>query len=717
MKLSRMSVTLILVLAAVAVSAQARVVLSFFEDRSGELRIAAPRGEQEKASAQLSFGDEVPIGWTVVTGKGDAAELTMSPNGTIIKLAENTNFKVENLQGVAGAASNDFTLGFGKFRAVAARTSRDKYTVRGQTTVCGVRGTDFGMTVEVGVEEAFVFEGSIDYRKLAGGPSIVINAGELASAYGASFAAGRMSAQKVAELEGSLAFQKLNPASVPKAETAVVEPIQGKVPEAPRQTREPREPGFVDRLLGILGVEIGSLTVGDETYAKAVISPTIAVNKVRMQLYLPIIYQNDLFNPNDWYEPAGNNEWSFGTDQGGDWFDIAADFAGDVALKFKYLQYGDQRDPFFFKLGSLNTFTVGHGLIMRNYANDSEFPAVRRVGLNLGADLGAVGFEAVANDLADLQIVGGRVYFRPAPKALPVAFGASGIVDLYPARGMGEAGPGVKWEDLIGDPMLINLGLDLDYGLIEKDLLSVVLFADIAGMLPYYREDGLVAGIDKGFATDVLWVDGKPRNYGWIAGVLGNVGPLDYRAEYRYYTGAFIPSIFDNIYDRQRGAYAQRIARYTVDPEADEFDVLTLGIYGEAGWTWEKVFSFSVGYLWPFTVDRGTWKPAEMDYLHAEAKLERGVVPVVNVAAAIAYDRYFFVPMLLGGRAEDGNAYGFFDANTVVKGTLWYGVSPTVDIVFIATTALARDADGNVIYDGDRPELATTISIETQIHF
>jgi hypothetical protein len=455
-----------------------------------------------------------------------------------------------------------------------------------------------------------------------------------------------------------------------------------------------------------------------------VIAPTIAINKVRTQLYLPIIYQDDLFDPGDWYRPAGNNEWSFGTDQGDDWLDIVADFTSDLALKFKYLQYGDLRDPFFFKLGNLDTFTVGHGLIMRNYANDSEFPAVRRVGLNLGIDFGSAGFEAVVNDLADVQIVGGRLYFRPAGEAVPLALGASGIVDLYAARDLDEASPGVDWDDVIGDPMLVNVGLDVEFVLIERDLLSAVLFADIAGMMPYYREDGAgvvdgidYSAIDQGLATDTLWVDGRPRNYGWIAGILGNSGPLDYRAEYRYYTGAFLPSIFDNIYDRQRGSYARRVARYTVDPEADEFDLLTMGIYGEAGWTWEKVFAFSVGYLWPFTIDNGSWEPAEMDYLHVEARLEHGVVPFVNIAAAIAYDRYFFVPMLLGGRADDGNAYGFFDANTVVTSTLWYGVSPTVDIVFIATTALARDADGNIVYDGDMPELATTISIETQIHF
>ncbi len=722
MKLLRISIVLVLALAASAAFAQNRVVLSFFEDKSGELRIVGPRGEQEKSSAQLSFGDEVPVGWTVVTGKDDSAELAMPGNGTIIKLAESTNFKVEALQGSGGAASNDFTLGFGKFRAVAARTKSDRYNVRGQTTVCGVRGTDFGMSIEVGTEQAFVFKGAVDFRKLAGGPSLVINAGEFANAFAASFAAARMSSAQSAALQSQLGFQKLDPASVPQVATAETA-VQPAPEMPPKPEGKPAEGGFIDTLLGALGIEIGSLTIGDQTYAKAVISPTISLNRLKMQLYLPIIYQDDLFNPNDWYKPRGNNEWSFGTDQGDDWTDIVADFAGDVALKFKYLQYGDQRDPFFFKLGNLNTFTIGHGLIMRNYANDSEFPAVRRVGLNLGADFRTIGFEAVVNDLADIQIAGGRLYFRPAPDTFPLAIGVSGIVDIYPARDLGESPdvPGSDWKDVIGDPMLINTGLDLEYALIERDMLSVVLFGDIAGMMPYYRKDGVgpYAGISEGLDTDALIVDGKLRNYGWIAGALGNVGPLGWRGEYRYYTGAFVPEIFNNIYDKERGRYAQRAAAFSADPAASPLDIVTMGIYGEAGWTWEKVFSFSAGYFWPFTVDGGSWKPAEMDYLHMQAKLERGVIPFVNVAAAIAYDRYYFVPLLLGGRGSDGNAYRLFDANTVVTSTLWYGISKTVDLVFIATTSLARDSYGNILYedDGTTPELAPTISIETQIHY
>jgi hypothetical protein len=714
-KLLRNLFVAVLALAAVAASAQSRVVLSFFEDKSGELRIVAPKGDQEKSGSQLAFGDEVPVGWTVVTGRGDSAELSLAPNGTIIKLAENTNFKVEGLQGVGGAASNDFALGFGKFRAVAARTTRDKYNVRGQTTVCGVRGTDFGMNIEVGVEEAFVFKGSIDFKKLAGGQSIIINAGEFANGLAASFAAAKMAAEKAADLQGKLKFGKLDPASVPGTSEAV-EPAP-KQPEVPKASSN--EGGLIDQLLGMLGVEIGSVTIGDQTYGKAVIAPTIAINKLKTQLYLPIIYQDDMFNPNDWYKPRGNNEWSFGSDQGDNLQEIALDFVSDLALKFKYIQYGDQLDPFFFKLGNLNNFTVGHGLIMRDYANDSEFPAVRRVGIDVGMDFKTVGFEAVVNDLADVQIAGGRVYLRPTPDTFPLAIGATGIVDLYPARGVYDLlTPGVELSDEIGDPMLINLGLDLEYRLINRDWLAVVLFGDVAGMLPYFRDDVPLFGIDQGLASDVLWVDGQPRNYGWIAGVLGNVGPLEYRGEYRYYTGAFRPAIFDNAYDRMRGQYALETAAYVADPGDPQFDLITMGIYGEAGWKWEKVFSFTAGYFWPFTVEDGNWEPADQDYLHMEARLERGVIPFVNVAAAVSYDRYYFVPMLFGGHMPAGGpAYALFDANTVVKSTLWYGVSKTVDLVFIATTALARDEDGNIVYDDGAPKLATAVSIETQIHF
>ena len=696
--------------------AQNKVVLSYFEDNSRELRIVSTDGSEERSAGRLSFGDVVPVGWTIVTGNEDSVELSLEPNGTIIKLAENTNFKVEALAGADGGRSNDFALGFGKFRAVAARAARgESYTVRGRTTVCGVRGTDFGMNIDGIVESAFVFKGSIDFKKIDSGLSIVLTDGQIADALAAIFQAVGMTPAQSADLEQSLGFKELDPAKVPQG----LETADTSKDKKPEEKADDGEGGPFDFLSGILGLEIGSVTIGDETYAKAVITPTFSVGKIRTSLYLPIIYQENMFDPNDWYKPAGNNEWSFGTDQGGDVLDIVEDVTRDLALKFKYLQYGEQRDPFFFKLGSMSTFTIGHGLIMRDYANDAEFPAIRSVGLNLGMDFGTIGFEAIVNDLADIQIAGGRLYLRPTPETFPIAFGFSGIVDLYPARVLGDypVMPGTPpWEDVIGDPLLLNVAADVDYGLIERDNLSVVLFADVAGMMPYYRADGLAvyAGtVEKGLAWDFLYSkDDGLANYGFITGALGNVGPLDYRAEYRYFTGAFVPSIFDNVYDKQRGSYAVRAADYSLNPS--DFDQLTMGIYGEAGYALEKVFRFEAGYFWPFAIEDGKMTPEDMDYLHMQATLEQGVIPVVNIGVSVAYDRWYFVPMLF--RSE---GYTWFDEYTTVKTTINYGVSKNVDLVLTATTTLARDAEGNIIYDstGTKPEIATTISIETLIHF
>ncbi|GAH63072.1 unnamed protein product, partial [marine sediment metagenome] len=179
-----------------------------------------------------------------------------------------------------------------------------------------------------------------------------------------------------------------------------------------------------------------------------------------------------------------------------------------------------------------------------DYANDSDFPAIRRIGVNLGMDFTTVGFEAVINDLAEAEIFGGRFYIRPAAPAFPLAIGLSGIVDVNPAK---DLPPGTTADEL-GNPMLVNAGLDVDLPIMENGFLSLILFADVAGMMPYYRTDGSgdYLDINRGLAWDTLVVtepEFRLQNIGFATGLLGNVGPVDYRLEYRYYTGTFIPAI------------------------------------------------------------------------------------------------------------------------------------------------------------------------------
>ncbi|GAH61918.1 unnamed protein product, partial [marine sediment metagenome] len=257
-------------------------------------------------------------------------------------------------------------------RAVAARvTGNERYNFRGQCATCGVRGTDFGMQIIAGiegvVEEAFVFAGEIEYTLIETGESILVKAGEFASAVADVFQSLAMSEEKKADLLGKLSFKSLVPEEIPQ----IIEEVPGEEEVAEEEEAGIDEKGFLHKFLTeVLGFEIGSITIGDEIFGKAVLTPTFSIGKLTLSLYLPIIYRTNMLDPGDWYHPKGNDEWSFGTDQDGV-LPIVKDALSDLALKFKYVQWGELRDPFFLKVGNVSNFTIGHGLIMRDYANDS----------------------------------------------------------------------------------------------------------------------------------------------------------------------------------------------------------------------------------------------------------------------------------------------------------------------------------------------------------
>jgi hypothetical protein len=188
-------------------------------------------------------------------------------------------------------------------------------------------------------------------------------------------------------------------------------------------------------LKDVLGFEIGSVTINGITYSKATIQPDFDLGDVKFGLYLPVIYTDDLFNPNDWYKPAGNNEWSFGSEffANEEYLEGSLDLLQDFALKFKYFQYGDEFDPFYIKVGNLNNMMLGHGsLWCTTFANDADFPAVRQLGLNTKLWLDWFGIELLTdNDLSDPGVVGGRLLFGNDS----THFGITTVADFQPMAG------------------------------------------------------------------------------------------------------------------------------------------------------------------------------------------------------------------------------------------------------------------------------------------
>ncbi|HRU27435.1 MAG TPA: FecR domain-containing protein, partial [Treponema sp.] len=486
----------------------------------------------------IFVGDEILPGETIKTA-GTNAELKLDPNGSVIKIARNTSFKVEGLAGASGKDTNEFALLGGKIRTVAAKTAgSNKYQIKTPTAFCGVRGTDFSMLVIEGARDAvYVKRGLVEFaRTLADGTlqPILVGAGQFADVFGPSFIPSPFTPEQLAQDFADLdEFKAVDPASVPQQEepqaaTQEEKPAEeANTPTVDASTQTPeesqkagpkqaQESKLMSWLGDILGFEIGSVVIDGNTYSKAVIQPVFSIGKLKMGLYLPVIYTNDLFNPASWYHPNDNDEWSFGSE----YWDTdptqgALDALQDLALKIRFIEYGQPMvDPFYLKVGNLSSMTIGHGVLMRNFANDADFPSVRRVGINAGYDAGPWAVEGVVNDLGKPEIFGGRV-------KLLSFFGISAIADINPAGSLATQTD----RDSIGDPMLIGSALDLDFPIIKLSFFSLRAFADVAAVAPYIRvaagslKEGLqyqaIYNPDYGTGFEAF------RNYGFISGFMG----------------------------------------------------------------------------------------------------------------------------------------------------------------------------------------------------
>ncbi|MEM5947996.1 FecR family protein [Spirochaetia bacterium 38H-sp] len=721
-------------------SQEVTAVLEYFDDPA-ELEITDADGFTVEG---IYFGMPISEGETIKT-YNSSAELSLDPNGTIIKLAPNTTFSVTTLQKEDGQ-ENSFNIAQGKMRAVAAKVKKGGYRISTPTAVCGVRGTDFGINVVPGQEESlFVREGLVAFSK--GGEEIEVGAGQIANALAETFSAVQMSAEQLSQLYSDLDFNVLNPDDVPQAEPAKDEAENNKTEDTSaadtgdmgQQTTankeetggaEPQEAAqenpFMEWLRNAVGLEVGSVTIDGQTYSKAILQPVIALGKFKASLYLPIIYTRDMFDLNDWYRPKGNNEWSFGSDY--DWgkepVNGLADFFADLALKIRYIEYGKQRDPFFFKVGNIEGVTTGHGILMNNYTNNTEFPAVRRVGLNLGIDSGKVGTELILNDLAEPEIFGGRLYVRPAAPTFKAAIGLTAIADIDPAGDISsDTTDPVSKAALETDPIFLNLALDLDIPAFETELASLIFFSDVGGMLPFIRNS--YGGIQAGFSTSSLVyqkssTEAELRNYGFTAGLFGNIAIMTYRLEYRYFTGTFKNGFYGPDYERKRAEYAKELVSYLMDSSNPDFHNTTMGIYGNAGFNIADKVTFNAGYFWPWALDsNGNVLTSDEDELNMGLILEKGLVPVPrleDISAAFYYTRTHFIPTIL--QKGDFKGTGLFDANTVFRGEIIWAAAPTLDIVTIVTTNIIRNSDGSIAYDDNgAPKWAPSISIESRVHF
>jgi len=670
-----------------------------------------------------------------IINQSSTAEVEVLPAGTILKIATNTEFALESIQGRNRAPSTNLELVRGRVRGVASTIAGTRLQVRAGTVVGGVRGTDFLFQYDPGERARLVVRtGLVELTNTETGETVPVAGGQSADGLAEILEVATVSPLELAEEFGEIEFDQLDPETVPQAEPepeVQPEPEPAPEPEAqpePIEAPEPQvqdAPGAVlfERMADYLGLQFGAVTIEGATYSRAVLEPRIEIGRFRAALYLPFIYQEDLFDPTEWYQPGGNNEWSFGSDYNWnkDTENAVEDLARDISLKIRYIEFGQRRDPIFVRAGNLSGITLGHGILMNRYANDSSFPAVRRLGLNLGADGTYGGFEAMTNDVVGAEISGARLYMRPAAPLFRAALGVSAVADLYPAESLrGLNDPGL---DLISDadPVLLNIGADIDFPLLETSPVSLILYSELGGLLPYLHNDygdPDNGGLNKGLQEKVLFDWGKQelRNYGASAGVTGHLFALDYKAEYRYSQGIFQHGVYNAAYDRNRADRTQSVFQYLLNPDNELYDTVTMGIYGEAGVDILQLFRIEAGYLWPWEMDNdGDFSRSDRDEALLRLALLPGWMPG-GLHGSFTYRRVGFIPTIQ--EREGFKDADLFDHNTLMSGELVLPVAPAVSFAAGVTTTVLRDEQGRMVYDSkDRPELRYSVSLETRIGY
>lgn len=186
--------------------------LTYFDDAE-EIEVYDFTGEIIES---VHMGFPLLIGYGVRT-MNSTAELELEPNGSIIKLKENSFMKIEELQGTKNARSNRFALVKGFIRMVASRLFDANYSVKTPSAVLGVRGTDFSVTVSPDKSsDVLVREGAVEVFNPSTRDTLLLEPGEGAGIRNRVTRKIEMEMEEVRRRISLFSFNSVAPDSVPR---------------------------------------------------------------------------------------------------------------------------------------------------------------------------------------------------------------------------------------------------------------------------------------------------------------------------------------------------------------------------------------------------------------------------------------------------------------------------------------------------------------------
>jgi len=714
------------------VFAQSAKVRFFMGDVTFKANAFAANWQPVKLKAEL------PQGSLIKTGNEAVCEIEFS-DGSVTRLLENSLLEIKTMPNPQNS-DGELLTNLGKFFFYFKKRFLGKVKVRSAVGVAAIRGTQFYVIDRPMETSVWVKEGSVEFGDPGFQNTVTISPGfkSKITSEGQPSAPQPLTQQELAELE-------MVSEGIPSAETE--EPVKEKTQQPAKIKREPvkKEPGIQPapeqppapqpeavktpatktgpKKLRT-GLALGAVTIDNQIYNQIGLRPEFSIGKLGVSLDLTLyLDQNGNIRKENW------------------------DSFKDIIEKIYYVRWAQRGDPFYLKVGAIDNYRLGFGLLMNRYSNTVEYPSVIRTGMEIGLKRGPYAFDGMLNNFSEMLSGGGlfagRLAYNPWGT---LQIGLSVVYDRNQYKGLKDRdGDGIP--DLLDDfPDNKNEALDSDGDGIpdskdfdrdgdgftdNKELLIETFGPDGANL--YNEQDSVLLkpapfDIDKAkeksqlaFALDASYpilsfkylklttyaqYAKYPYNGAWgitFPGFWAKFAFINAYAEYRVFGKGFLPEYFNTTYELERATYktakdsTKQIVPYTKRNYLNDFVT-------------ERLRGYVIGAdfdLWNFVIFGAEYQNMSRASVHfrtlrATLDLNTSFIPKINRAGAYYYQN---------------NAIDLFKKTegTILGYRIEYEIAPSASLL-LDFRQTYRDVNGDGKISGSNETVKTT-QIQTVMRF
>jgi len=529
----------------------------------------------------LSMSSELQENNIVRTGGKSLCELLL-PDGSTTKILENSMLELRNVSQPKERGLEIFAS-LGKFYFNVKRAFSKSFTVTSPVSVAAVRGTEFLVIHQGSRTDILVRTGEVEFSDPDKRNVVRVRAGEKSSLRSGQAPTNPTTLNNdelrvLTKLAGSQAKPSIESSAKPdNSQDIDLSSTQSTTdPRMEVQDQDQPDIGSDSRPGFRAGIAIGAVTIDDQIYNQIGFRPELSLGKLGVALDL-----------------------SFYIDKDGNIREENWDSARDIFEKIYYVRWGLPGDPFYVKVGAIDNYRLGFGLLMNHYSNTIEYPNVIRTGMELGLQSNKIGFQGMLNNFSELTDGGGLSAGRLSYRLLgKLEFGASVVFDRNQYKAL-------KDRDEDGVPDYLDAFPDEKGFAVDTDGDGQPDGAD-------YDRDGdgftdnrdylIATGLDTNLINDLDWTDENldpepfnidratdksqfafafdasypllnydylklityaqwakyPHSGGWgitAPGFLAKFAFINLYAEYRIFSAQFLPEYFNTTYELERAVF------------------------------------------------------------------------------------------------------------------------------------------------------------------